>query len=1048
MKPMLSAPAQRSEPKPWQIISVAGLVVGIATMDLTLVGTAVPILALQGNDGSFAQLVWTLVVTAIPLALLILPALARANRVGRKRVALLGMILFTVGALIATIAPTESLVIVGRLLQSGIALGIAGTLAICLTKSGPRQSWMYARWSAAAVIGLAAGPLVAGALLQFGTWQLIFLVEAALGLLAYLLIRSFLVESRANVPPAPSDLTGGALFGIGLLALASGFVPIDDSSSGLGIVNKPVIHWVFIAVGCVLMILGAVRILRVRGSRDGRALLPTQHGASIAVGAALAVALLTDALYLAGTRELNPWWTGVGLTPLLLGVAACTILVRRFANPLWGRSVLLLGGLLWVISLVALVVTVETIDLGWGFWILILICQGSGMGAIVAVTGDPRNILLSKATGQESVLVGIAGVQAARQLGTALGIILIAIIVWGGSLQDLELLQRSWVIGVLAGLIAVALGIIRLRKVGRQPDSVLQIVDPSGLVNLDEPERGTVKRRPTAALLDFLRQRDLDPLETLPMFSELSEEQRNRLSEQSDDLNVAAGECIYEKGESADALYVVRGGRVDLMVNGHCVRRLGRGDVFGEAEVLDASPRSVTAMARRDASLMRIQRSTIMAVEDVSFFRAIAISLSERLAEMTSRISSSAPESSTAESIISVISIDEAKPTLAVGKALEQLMQQHRTVIAPGRVDRLGLERAESLGDLVLLIDDPTDSEWSQFCRRVADRTIVVTTRSTPSSAIPRGSHVVIVDQEPTQAEWTRWYLEVEPASRTLVRRDHLPEDLAPLRDRMLRRSLGLVLGGGGARGLAHIGVMDVLTREGIYVDRIAGTSMGALLGALFAGGLDPDSVDALCYELLVRNDPMSDYIIPRKSLLRGRRLDHTIQSAFGEVRIEALPRSFACVSVDLVTRQEVVHRFGPLGEAVAASSRLPGILPPVRHNLGGVHVDGGLLNNLPVNILNRAEGPIIAVQVGGQESLTEDMAMEGLSLPETIMRSLMMASDNANEESIGLADMLIRPNTSSAGLTEFHRLDAMREAGQQAAEGALPAIRELLKKG
>jgi predicted acylesterase/phospholipase RssA len=109
--------------------------------------------------------------------------------------------------------------------------------------------------------------------------------------------------------------------------------------------------------------------------------------------------------------------------------------------------------------------------------------------------------------------------------------------------------------------------------------------------------------------------------------------------------------------------------------------------------------------------------------------------------------------------------------------------------------------------------------------------------------------------------------------------------------------------------------------------------------------------------------------------------------------------------------------------------------------------VDGALLNNLPVNVLNREDGPIIAIAVGGQESLTEEMAIENISFADTIMRSLMMASDNANVEAHDLADLVIRPDTSSAGLTEFHRIDAMRKAGQLAALAALPEIKNLLNR-
>jgi NTE family protein len=1054
MRPAIPAPAKRSAPGPWEISLTAGLVVAIASMDLTMVGTAIPILGVRAMNGELAQLIWTLVITTIPVALLIMPALARANRIGRKRVARAGMLMFTAGAIIAAIAPTLGILIAGRLLQSGIALGIAGTLAFCA--SGPNAGRMLTRWAAAGAIGIVTGPVVAGVLLQFGSWRLLFALEAVLGVVAYVLIRRFLVEGRSNVPPPRSDVTNGVLLGFGLLLLAWGSTPLtvlrykdlaSDPSDSAGtisaVLDNPILRGALFVAGALLIVFGFVRIWRARTSQRQRMLLPVGMLTPAAIGIALAASLLTNALYLAGTRQLDPWPTALGLLPLLASLALTAMIVRGVARPSSDRWLLIVGGLIWMASLVTLMLLVQSADDGWTMWILLLVAQGVGMGVIVGVTGDPSSLTGDADATDESVMVGIARVLAARQLGVAIGILVLSILFLGTELTNPANLDRGWLIGAVAGASITVLAVV----VRRPRVSNTVPLNPSIDVEERQSRRGEVRRRPTAALLDFLRQRDLDPLATLPMFADLSQVQRDLLAQEGEDIHVPAGESIYSTGDHGDAVYIVRSGRVDLEVNGISVRRLGRGEVFGESEVLDGSPRTVSAVARRDCALMRLQRSSILNVDDASFFRAIAISLSERLAELTPRVAPIYLRSESGEAIISVIAADPAAPTDVIGRHLEDFLQPHRTVIAPGRVDRLGLERAESLGDIVLLIDDPTDQEWSLFCRRVADRMVVVTTDPAPTPGIAHGSHVVIVDAEPTTAQLTQWFTDVRPASRTLVRSNHLAGDLAPLGDRLLNRSLGVAMGGGGARGLAHIGVMDVLTDAGIRVDRISGTSMGAVIGAGFASGLDPDSVDALFYDLMVRGNPMSDYTLPRKSLIRGRRLDSAIHGTFGDARIEVLPMPFACVSVDLVTRQEVVHRAGPLADAVAASSRLPGILPPYRHSLGGVHVDGGLLNNLPVNTLDRSEGPVIAIQVGGQESLTEEMALEGLSLGDTIMRSLMMASDNANAEAIEQADLLIRPETSSAGLTEFHRLDAMREAGQRAALEALPEIRNLINR-
>lgn len=1052
---MIQAPAHRSEPKSWQVSLTAGLVVAIASMDLTLLGTAIAMLGGSDENSDFTQLAWILIVAVIPMAYLMLPALARANRTGRKGVASKGMLLFTVGAIIAAVAPFLSLVVFGRLVQAGIALGLAGTLAILGSRARSAGSPAYSGWAAASVLGFLVGPLLAGALLQFATWRSLFVAEAILGAIAYLMIRTYLVESRADEPPPRSDFIGAVFLGIGLLLIAWGFLsfsatgiteslPTIDNSNVRWMLSHSPLGWVLVVAGGVVVFAGIIRLRRNRRNRPRAGIPRAFQLTGVAIGVALSAALVTNTLYLSGVDTQAPWLTALWLLPFLLTVSLTLLVVRLVLRPSRAWPLVVLGGLIWLGSLGYALSVASALKDAWPVWTALLTFQGLGIGLLAAVTGDPRPLAGSIRQTGDAAMVAVAGLHAARQFGAAVGIVALTLLFLGGQLREVLILERGWALAGLAGATAAILWFVSKRT-----DSFKAEVHAPAQAIINSPtgsgrRRGELRRRPTAAILDFLRQRDLDPLATLPMFAGLSQIQRERMAEESEEIYVAAGEHIYSLGDSADAIYIIRSGRVDLEIDGNCVGRLGRGAVFGETEVLDGRARSVTAVARRDASLMRIRRSTIMEVEDVAFFRSIAISLSRRLTEVAPAFD--VEGSSTAEATISVIAVDIDAPTREVGRAIEELLQLHCAVMAPGRVDRLGLERAESLGDLVLLIDDPSDHEWSTFCRRVADRTIAVTTKPAPVERVPRGAHVVIVDQDPTPQQLTEWFEQVHPASRSLVRSAHLAEDLAPLADRLLHRSLGIAFGGGGARGLAHIGVMDVLTGAGIRVDRIAGTSMGALVGACFAAKLDPDSVDALCFDLMVRGNPMSDYRVPRTSLLRGKRIDDAVKATFGDIRIETLPIPFACVSVDLVKRQEIVHRSGSLADAVASSSRLPGILPPYRDAQGGVHVDGGLLNNLPVNVLDRREGPIIAVQVGSQGALSEDMRLEEISFADTIMRSLMMASDNANAEAIERADVHIRPDTSSAGLTEFHRIDAMREAGQRAAEEALPLIQELLK--
>ena len=149
-------------------------------------------------------------------------------------------------------------------------------------------------------------------------------------------------------------------------------------------------------------------------------------------------------------------------------------------------------------------------------------------------------------------------------------------------------------------------------------------------------------------------------------------------------------------------------------------------------------------------------------------------------------------------------------------------------------------------------------------------------------------------------------------------------DDVARLSRRLAGRSVGLSLSGGGARSFAQIGVLEELVSSGIAVDRVSGTSMGAFIGALVAQGLDPEEIDARCYEEWVRRNPVNDYHFPRSSLIRGARARTMLERVFPGF-IEDLKLGYFCVTVDLIAAKPVYHRHGRLAEAVGASMILPG---------------------------------------------------------------------------------------------------------------------------
>jgi len=162
---------------------------------------------------------------------------------------------------------------------------------------------------------------------------------------------------------------------------------------------------------------------------------------------------------------------------------------------------------------------------------------------------------------------------------------------------------------------------------------------------------------------------------------------------------------------------------------------------------------------------------------------------------------------------------------------------------------------------------------------------------------------------------------------------------------------LGYALGGGAARGLSHIGVLKVLDEHGIVPDIIAGTSIGAIIGALYAGGYKPREIEQLVLGLNWKKlIYLVDMTLPLSGLLHGKRAVSLLRSILGDLTFPQLRCDFACVATDIINGEQVVLRDGSLIEAVRASISIPGIFTPVAIK-GRYLVDGGLVNTVPVSV-------------------------------------------------------------------------------------------------
>lgn len=244
---------------------------------------------------------------------------------------------------------------------------------------------------------------------------------------------------------------------------------------------------------------------------------------------------------------------------------------------------------------------------------------------------------------------------------------------------------------------------------------------------------------------------------------------------------------------------------------------------------------------------------------------------------------------------------------------------------------------------------------------------------------------------------------------------------------------IGLALSGGVARGAAHIGVLSVLEEENIPVHCIAGTSVGAIIGAAFSTGMPLEEIKAFASAMRWRH--LVRLSLSRRGLLSFAPLEKKVVSIIGETTIEALSLPFAAVATDMLTGKAHVFRTGPVATAVRVSSSIPGVIAPYEHN-GLLLSDGGLSNNMPVNVARE----LGAEYVIGVDLLAPSDARRGVfDFSATAIEILVRHAGGGLHE----ADCLISPSLAGQSYVRFSKSELFFQLGQRAARDAVAKIRE-----
>jgi predicted acylesterase/phospholipase RssA len=387
------------------------------------------------------------------------------------------------------------------------------------------------------------------------------------------------------------------------------------------------------------------------------------------------------------------------------------------------------------------------------------------------------------------------------------------------------------------------------------------------------------------------------------------------------------------------------------------------------------------------------------------------------------------------------------------------------------------LTRLESDYRYVVYQADRVASPWTERCLRQADRILLMADANadaTPGEIEtqllarerldrPRQTLVLVHKPATMPSDTARWL-----TARAYDRHLHVclaeHAHVARLARFATGRTVGLVLGGGFARGLAHLGVLRALEELGIAVDAVGGASMGAMVGAQWVSGWNDERIIGDTSRGLA--DSFDDMTLPFLAFKRGGKYSRLVRGFFGESRIEDMWLPYFCVSANLNRAELAVHTRGRVADAVLASTRAPGIFPPMVMD-GELHVDGGLINNVPVDVMRNfvGEGAVIGVDVSPPHELhevtdygedvsgwdalwsrfnpTRRRRVYRPSILLVLMRVIEFGGISYRREKADMADVYIAPDVLRFKRNDFAAASAIADAGYLASREPLDRWRQ-----
>lgn len=575
------------------------------------------------------------------------------------------------------------------------------------------------------------------------------------------------------------------------------------------------------------------------------------------------------------------------------------------------------------------------------------------------------------------------------------------------------------------------------------------------------------------------------------LFGELQKEDLENLVDQFEVVYLNSGDILINQGEVGDCLYIVASGRLRAFTKAEnsemetIIGEMGKGDLIGELALITKEKRSASVRAIRDSLLLKlsqadfdtfvqknplhvmpIMRTTILRIMNSkktihNTIATIAIAPAGNYVNFNSFAQILTEELATFDSTLHLTSkkMEEIFPQILL--PLEEITKDQNAAIINW------LSHKESQYRYVIYETDFEYTPWTRRCIRQADQVLLIACGEgdetlgkiekevfAKSAKIRKNVDLILLHNSSIKfpSDTSKWLVNRQVKQFHHLRQNTI-KDLQRIARYLTGRAIGLVLGGGGARGFVHVGVYKALRELGINIDFVGGSSFGGLISCLIAMERTPEEITENFKKHMFAERGFFRLTMPIVSINTGRPLTESLKNGFKEPPyLEDLWKRFFCIICNLTTGKMEVRQTGETWKAMRATVSLPAIFPPITNQENDLLIDGGVLNNLPVDVMRGFinGGKIIASHVQTTSLIHADIP-EGIvsgwkillrriffpksarffpNIAEVVLRSIGLSSRSQENVMMSEADYHIDVDARKFRLLDFKSMDLLVDLG------------------